>query len=99
MMKTESIMALADQLAAGSIELIDVREKEEFALGHVPSAVNPPLSQLDDYYQSLSKDKTLHIICQSGHRSQRACEFLATKGYHVVNVEGGMVTWLWPLEN
>ena len=75
------------------ITILDVREVDEFQAGHIQSAVNVPLSTLEEQYNQLESDKRYYVICQGGKRSERACQFLETKGFDVVNVEGGMNQW------
>lgn len=75
------------------ITILDVREVDEFQAGHIQDAVNVPLSTLEEQYNKLESDKRYYVICQGGKRSERACQFLETKGYDVVNVEGGMNQW------
>ena len=72
------------------LSLVDVREVEEFEALHLEGARNFPLSQLDDTYKQLDKDQLYYVICKSGMRSARACQFLAEQGYEVTNVQGGM---------
>ncbi|HEM5071509.1 TPA: rhodanese-like domain-containing protein [Streptococcus suis] len=71
--------------------LLDVREIDEFAGGHIPQAINQPLSQLDQFKGD--KTKNYLIICQSGMRSQRATEYLKSQGYQASNIKGGMNAW------
>ena len=73
-----------------SLSLLDVREVEEFETLHLEGARNLPLSQLADTYEQLDKTQPYYVICKSGIRSARACQFLAEHGYEVVNVQGGM---------
>ena len=75
------------------LSLVDVREVEEFQMLHLEGAQNLPLSQLADTYDQLDKDLLYYVICKSGMRSERACQFLAEKGYDVINVEGGMTAF------
>lgn len=75
------------------LTILDVREVEEFESGHIDGAVNVPLSTLEEQYSQLEADKRYYVICQGGKRSERACQFLETKGFDVVNVEGGMNQW------
>lgn len=72
------------------LSVLDVREVEEFEALHLEDARNFPLSQLADTYDQLDKDRLHYIICKSGMRSARACQFLAEQGYEVINVQGGM---------
>lgn len=73
-----------------SLSVLDVREVEEFEALHLEGARNFPLSQLADTYEQLDKTQPYYVICKSGMRSARACQFLAEQGYEVVNVKGGM---------
>ena len=73
-----------------SHSVLDVREVEDFEALHLEGARNFPLSQLADTYEQLDKDNLYYVICKSGMRSARACQFLAEQGYEVVNVQGGM---------
>ena len=72
------------------LSLVDVREVEEFEALHLEGARNFPLSQLTDTFEQLDKDNLYYVICKSGMRSARACQFLAEQGYEVINVQGGM---------
>ena len=72
------------------LSLVDVREVEEFEALHLEGARNFPLSQLADTYVQLDKDQLYYVICKSGMRSARACQFLTEQGYEVINVQGGM---------
>ena len=76
-----------------NLTILDVREVEEFQAGHIEGAVNAPLSTLDKGYERLDASKRYYVICQGGMRSERACQFLETKGFDVVNIEGGMNQW------
>ncbi|GFN31801.1 rhodanese-like domain-containing protein [Paenibacillus xylaniclasticus] len=75
--------------------LIDVREPDEWEGGHIAEAVNFPLSQLPVKLGELTTkgEEPYIIICRSGNRSSRACEYLAAQGFEVVNVKGGMLNW------
>lgn len=75
------------------LSLVDVREVEEFETLHLEGAQNLPLGQLTDIYDQLDKDLLHYVICKSGMRSARACQFLAEQGYDVINVQGGMTAF------
>lgn len=74
--------------------VIDVREPDEYASGHVPGARNLPLGELESRLSEIPTGDDVYMICQSGGRSARATEFLATKGVGAVNVEGGTSAWI-----
>ncbi|MGY3729194.1 rhodanese-like domain-containing protein [Lactococcus termiticola] len=71
--------------------LVDVREDSEFSDGHIKEAKNAPLSKFK--LGMFKKDEPNYIICRSGGRSMKACEFLEANGYEVVNIDGGMMAW------
>ena len=75
------------------LSLVDVREVEEFQTLHLEGAQNLPLSQSADIYDQLDKDLLHYVICKSGIRSARACQFLVEQGYEVINVQGGMTAF------
>lgn len=71
--------------------LIDVREKAEFAFGHIPFAVSIPLGELEGQLSQLPKDKAIYIICRTGMRSSLAVHQLLEAGFkRVFNVLPGM---------
>lgn len=83
--------------------LVDVRTPEEYAAGHVPGAINVPLDRLETRLAELERYKTgpVHVICQSGRRSQAASAILEKAGFHPVDVAGGTGAWAaagYPLE-
>ncbi|MEJ4111940.1 rhodanese-like domain-containing protein [Corynebacterium kroppenstedtii] len=74
-------------------QLVDVREADEYTDGHAVGAINIPLSELMGRYQELDFDTPAYIICLSGGRSARACQFLEQNGLDVINVSGGTLAW------
>jgi rhodanese-related sulfurtransferase len=77
-----------------NLVVVDVREAEDFAKGHVPGAINLPKSRWDNP-QGLSKDKTNVIYCytQQCHLAANACVRFAGQGYPVMELEGGFEIW------
>ncbi|MHC5268573.1 rhodanese-like domain-containing protein [Enterococcus sp. LJL98] len=76
-----------------NLPIIDVRERDEYAAGHVPNAKNLPLSTLEENVDTLDKEQAYYLICQAGGRSARAAEFLSAQGFDVTNVMGGTSAW------
>jgi rhodanese-related sulfurtransferase len=77
-----------------SVRLIDVREPNEYEEAHVPGAVLVPLGSVPDRLDAFQGDGPTYVICRSGARSMRACEFVAEHGVDAVNVAGGTMAWL-----
>lgn len=76
--------------------LVDVREKEEVAeLAYdVPNIMTIPLSEFEERFHEIPKDKEVVLVCRSGGRSLRAAGFLVNHGYtQVVNMKHGMIRW------
>ena len=80
-----------------SIVVLDVRTSEEFKseTGHLKNAILIPVQELEARAGELEayKEKTIIAVCRSGNRSGRATAFLNGKGFHVLNLEGGMLKW------
>ena len=72
--------------------IIDVREKGEFARGHLVNAVNIPLSELRDRFAEVPKDKPVYLHCRSSQRSYNAVMALQNAGFdNVVNISGSFL--------
>ncbi|GBG09451.1 sulfurtransferase [Paenibacillus agaridevorans] len=86
---------LQEQLNQGvTLNLIDVREPDEWEEGHIGSARSIPLSQFQARAHEVHDvEGEVVFICRSGGRSGRVCEFLTLQGFDVVNVAGGMLAW------
>ena len=89
-MKEISFNDFLAKYQAGEIQVLDVREQEEYDALHLDGVSLLPLSELLDRYTELDKAKPYYVICISGKRSARACQFLEEQGYDVTNVQGGM---------
>jgi phage shock protein E len=73
------------------VQIIDVREPEEFNMSHVEGSINLPLSRImadPSVVTDLPKDETLVIYCNSGNRSGQAQQIL--NSYGIINVENGI---------
>lgn len=66
--------------------LLDVREAEEFRSGHIPGAVNVPLSVIDSI--SIPRDRPLFVYCLRGSRSKQAVSALLRMGYTAKSIGG-----------
>jgi rhodanese-related sulfurtransferase len=76
--------------------VLDVRTAEEFATGHLPSARNVPLDDVEQKVAGVIKNKAapVLIVCKSGQRSARAQTLLRNLGYaEAFSLQGGVAAW------
>jgi sulfur-carrier protein adenylyltransferase/sulfurtransferase len=92
-----SVLELKELLDKGeNITLLDVRQPHEWDIGNLGmyGATMIPLSELGDRYDEIDPDADLVVYCRTGARSDRAAEFLRSRGYERVrNLTGGIVAW------
>ncbi|MBO0769042.1 MAG: molybdopterin-synthase adenylyltransferase MoeB [Solirubrobacterales bacterium] len=85
-----------DQLAQGAV-VVDVREAEEWAAGHIPGAVHVPRSSLESRIEGAAPDRDVPVVlyCASGNRSAWATRSLTEDlGYqNVSSMTGGYTLW------
>ena len=77
-----------------SVVLLDVREPDEWAAGHAPTAVHVPLAALAANVDTFDKKTPIVAVCRVGGRSERAASLLLQRGYDAVNLAGGMQAWV-----
>lgn len=75
------------------VQIIDVREPYEWAMGHIPVATLISLQTIPNNLDRIDRNKKIVIVCASGGRSMSASRYLAANGYDVLNMVGGMMDW------
>lgn len=77
-----------------TINVVDVREAEDYAKGHIPGAINLPREKWDSL-EGLQKDKTNVVYCytQQCHLAANACVHFAARGFPVMELDGGFEVW------
>ena len=89
-----TVAELAAILSADpSTPVVDVRNPEEYAAGHVPGAVLIPMHTVPVRLQDIPSDRTVYLVCAVGGRSGQVAAWLEPQGYDVVNVLGGTQAW------
>jgi len=89
---TDTMDQVKKSIADGKAILIDVREKDEWAVGHLKAATSVPLSELKTATQApanVPKDKPVYIHCKSGKRALMAAGILKTFGIDVRPLKAG----------
>jgi rhodanese-related sulfurtransferase len=86
--------ALSTMLAHGTALLIDVREPDEFAAGHIKGAINMPLSSFDPAALPPADGKLVVLQCAGGKRSGMALDRCAVAGAAITtHLGGGIAAW------
>ena len=78
---------IAAAQADSTAVILDVRRPSEFAEGHLKGAILEGLEKLD-------KERTHYIYCRSGKRSHAAATLMQSRGFKVVEMEGGYLNWV-----
>ncbi len=73
--------------------LLDVRQPEEFRLGHIPGAKLIPLGELSSHMKEVPQGREIVCICASVHRWVPAVHKLMAAGYTASSMKNGMVAW------
>jgi molybdopterin/thiamine biosynthesis adenylyltransferase/rhodanese-related sulfurtransferase len=82
--------------AAGraSPRILDVREPQEFAAGHLPGSISAPLGGVARHLADMPVESRLVFVCRGGGRSRTACELALGAGIgDVASLEGGLLAW------
>ncbi|WP_439033228.1 rhodanese-like domain-containing protein [Gordonia terrae] len=73
--------------------MLDVREDDEWAAGHIRGAMHIPLAEVPGRIDELDPDRDLYVVCHSSGRSMRVLQYLSQMGYDGICVRGGMLAW------
>ncbi|MFH1566853.1 MAG: FAD-dependent oxidoreductase [Gemmatimonadota bacterium] len=83
-----------EDLPGSGATLLDVRDPDEFAEGHVPGAASIPLNELRDRLGEVPPGRPVWVYCQVGQRAYYATRLLRLSGYDAHNLTGGYKTYL-----
>jgi len=75
------------------IQVLDVREDDEWTAGRIDGAVHIPLGALESRAGELDRHRPVVTVCRSGGRAGKAAEFLSGAGMHAEVMDGGMTQW------
>lgn len=76
------------------VVLLDVREPDEYAAGHIPGVRLMPMGTVPSRLSEIPTDKTVIVTCRSGNRSGQITNFLRSNGFtNVHNMQGGILAW------
>ena len=86
---------LLERVQQGLVTVLDVRPEEEYQAGHLPGAINIPLSQLESRFKDLDKSKEIVAYCRGPHcvLAYDAVNKLRAKGLKAHRLDGGYPEW------
>ncbi|KPH99227.1 Rhodanese-like protein [Actinobacteria bacterium OV450] len=77
--------------------VLDVREDDEWAAGHVEGALHIPMSdfvaRFGELTEAVEDGRRVHVMCRVGGRSAQVTQYLVRQGIDAVNIDGGMQAW------
>lgn len=74
--------------------LLDVREPDEWAAGHVEGALHIPIGEVIARLSEIPTDQRVVCACRVGARSAQVTAYLVQQGYDMVNLDGGLAAWV-----
>ena len=89
---TVDVAGVPDPLPSDLV-VLDVREPDEWAAGHIDGATHIPLGDLPARLGEIDPAAETLVVCHVGGRSARATAWLSAQGHQVVNLAGGMDAW------
>ena len=85
---------VAERLAGGSTQLVDVRQPSDHEAGRIAGDVHIELDRLPEEAGQLNRDRPVVFYCRSGSRSALAAQAFAASGYETYNLAGGLEAWV-----
>lgn len=84
---------VAELLARDQVDLIDVREPDEYEAGRIAGARLIPLARLPEEVAELDRERPIVFYCRSGSRSAMATDAFRGAGFDAHNMAGGLLDW------
>src|SRR5947208_1986446 len=84
---------VAALLERAAVQLVDVREPEEYEAGRIAGGRLVPLGELSGQAGTLSREEPIVFYCRSGSRSAMAAEAFRQAGFDAHNMTGGLLDW------
>jgi rhodanese-related sulfurtransferase len=85
-------------IGKANVLIIDLRDREEYMTGHIPTAVNIPYEELEEKKFNLQRNNLLIFYCERGNISLLAARDLMKDGYNIKSLYGGLRAYHGKLE-
>ena len=74
-------------------QVLDLRDPDEFAEGHIVAALNAPDADVDALPDELAEEVRLVVVCEDGERSAELAAKLSDSSHEAAALDGGMKAW------
>jgi rhodanese-related sulfurtransferase len=88
----EDLLALVED-NPDMITILDIRREEDFAAGHVESAINIPFAEVSENFDSIPTNRPVYVICYTGQTAGITSASLRMAGYNAFSLNRGMTGW------
>ena len=77
------------------VQIVDVREDNEVAIGRLPNSIHIPLGQVLNRMKEIDRNRETVVYCKMGGRSARAIDALQRSGFEgkLINLKAGIIGW------
>jgi thiosulfate sulfurtransferase len=83
-----------DRLDKGEIKVVDIRDEQSFALGHIPGAYHLTNESIHQFMQDNGPEVPVVVVCYHGISSQQAAQYIVQQGFkEVYSMDGGFEAW------
>lgn len=92
--KHMSVSALQEVIADQSHVVVDIRDENSFANGHIAHAIHLTNESMADFLREADLDAPVVVCCYHGISSQQAAQFLISQDFtDVYSLDGGFTQW------
>lgn len=89
-----SVQQAQQKMAAGGVEIVDIRDDAAFAAGHIKDSTHLTNGTLHSFMSGVEFDTPVIVCCYHGNSSQQAAQFLIHQGFEeVYSLDGGFEAW------
>lgn len=89
---------IVNYIGKPNVLIIDLRDREDYLMGHIPTAINIPYDELEEQKKNLQRQYLLIFYCDRGHISLMAARDLMKDGYNIKSLFGGIRAYRGRLE-
>lgn len=90
----QAARALLDAAAENGLQIVDIRDEQSFASGHISNALHLDNSSVQPFIENADTSKPLLVYCYHGNMSQSAAAYFGEQGFEeTYSMDGGFSDW------